>query len=1172
MKKLFYAIGWLSVMVILLLLSLTIVVAFAWPTIGGLLLFICLLLLLLLLRGAMVFMPEIMNKLRWINKFWRKGNNRLEYLLYQHWWQGGYLQSWRRFRSLLHRNGHVPPWFLVVGERGNGKQKLLTHCNVAPMTGKNLPSLTENTFTCRWWFFRRAMYMVVSGRYTEGQSLYRQAWLRLISWIAQVRKPAGVLVCLSVEQLLNSDNRALYIAARQVRAQLEPLQIRLERRLPIWLILTHSETLPGFDHWCTQLSVEQHTELLGDFIEHHTVGNVTDVLDKSMNTIVNTLKMMRLKLLNQQRQQPNAEILALPETVAQLQPALGCYLNALFDQDHYLEHGLLRGLFFTAEHQTAGIFSHRLLGEYLPDQVQHSQDQRSNSVLLTGWRTLTKRVFVSLLGLMLVYSAGSALMTTWRGVMQLENIHKVNLLERSYLRYRQVEYWSQETLPSLLFYPVIHTMEQRMAQQYQQQAPVNAFDPASLATHLLTRFRNAEAPQKQLLALHWARFINIEQAMAHGATLETLQRMPAYSASLLSGENDPLSAEQRVALRLAQYRQGNAQQEFEQWRNVLQTLLEDSNNWQWLLADEQPAGTHSLTLADFWPLTREDAATINARIRGVYTQAGEQDIQATLGELAQALNRPEFFTPLQRSFYQQYQSQRQSEWLAFAQIMPQGETLVRGKKNWQALILATSQYDSPYITFMTQLERDLATIEPAEQQPWLQTQHRLWQLHGYAQKSSVMQRVSLGNLSLRQRIMSWFGISPQISVRLDDNVLTRYRVYRQAVQLNSQRELLSDIETEVLVKNALNNEKGELDDSGLRALFNRFTLWRHEAESKQNTEVTGLNESLWRLYQGDAHLVLRYAFLSAASRLQTQWESKVIWPMEKLSRQELFDGRELNARLYEYSNAFVRDTAEYALDIRPEGIKRQEMEDVLFPFSDDFIFYINNLIQPNDLLSATSDIRRRLQEKLALLESGQQLATAQQEPEQEQKPSAEVTIVSQPATANQGAKVLPIGSSVTLSCDDGVQQLKSMNFNDSMTLHWSPGTCGKVQIDVYFPRFTLSKSYVGPDGLLQFMHAFSRGELTLAAQTFPQRRDELSALGINNITVRYQVSGSKAVSTLYQQWQQHQQQQTALLEQRNRLDSQLLNLSEPTVAKGTLSTLPSQITTHWNELRKPKSE
>ncbi|MER2472086.1 type VI secretion protein IcmF/TssM N-terminal domain-containing protein [Photorhabdus laumondii] len=1169
MKKLFYAIGWLSVMVILLLLSLTIAVAFSWPTIGGLLLFICLLLLLLLLRVAMAFMPEIMNKLRWVNKFWRKGNNRLEYLLYQHWRQGGYLQSWRRFRSLLHRNEPVPPWFLVVGERGNGKQKLLTRCNVVPMTGKNLPALTENTFTCRWWFFRRAMYMVVSGRYTEGQSLYRQAWLRLISWIAQGRKPAGVLVCLSVEQLLNSDNRALYIAARQVRAQLEPLQIRLERRLPIWLILTHSETLPGFDHWCTQLSVEQHAELLGDFIEHHTVGNVTDVLDKSMNTIVNTLKMMRLKLLNQQRQQPNAEILALPETVAQLQPALGCYLNALFDQDHYLEHGLLRGLFFTAEHQTAGVFSQRLLGEYLPDQVQHSQDQRSHSVLLTGWRTLTKRVCVSLLSLMLVYGVGNALMTTWHGVTQLENIHEADPLERSYLRYQKVEYWLQETLPSLFFYPVTHTMEQRMAQQYQQQAPVGAFNPESVATHLLARFHNAEAPQKRLLVLHWARFINIEQAMTHGATIETLQRMPAYSASLLSGENDPLSAEQRVALRLAQYRQGNAQQAFDQWQNVLQTLLEDSNNWQWLLADEQPAGTHSLTLADFWPLASDDVATINTRIRGIYTQAGEQDIQATLGELAQALNRPAFFTPLQRSFYQQYQNQRQSEWLAFAQTMPQGEMLVRGKKNWQALILAAGQYDSPYITFLTQLERDLSTIEQADRQPWLQTQQRLWQLHGYVQKSGMMQRVSLGNFSVRQRIMSWLGISPQISVRLDDTALTRYRAYRQAVQLNSQRELLSDMETEVLVKNALNNEKGELDDSGLRALFNRFTLWRHETESKQSA---GVNETLWRLYQGDAHLVLRYAFLSAASRLQTQWESKVIWPMEKLSRQELFDGRELNARLYEYSNAFVRDTAGYALDIRPEGIKRQEIEDVVFPFSDDFIFYINNLIQPNDLLSATSDIRRRLQEKLALLESEQQLTTAQQEPEQEQKSSAEVTIVSQPATANRGAKVLPVGSSVTLSCDDGVQQLKSMNFNDNMTLHWSPGTCGKVQIDIYFPRFTLSKSYVGSDGLLQFMHAFSRGELTLAAQAFPQRRDELSALGINNITVRYQVSESTAVSTLYQQWQQHQQQQTALLEQRNRLDSQLLNLSEPTVAKGTLSTLPSQITTHWNELRKPKSE
>ncbi|NHB91185.1 type VI secretion protein IcmF/TssM N-terminal domain-containing protein [Photorhabdus cinerea] len=1167
MKKLFYAIGWLSVMVVLLLLSLIIAVAFSWPTIGGLILFLCLLLLLLLLCGAMALIPQITNRLSRINRFWRQGNNRLEYLLYQHWWWGGRLQSWRRFRSRLHRNGPVPPWFLVVGERGSGKQPLLARSNVVPMAGRDLTSFSENAFTCRWWFFRRVMYMVVSGRYTEGQSLYRQAWLRLIRWIAQVRNPAGILVCLSVEQLLNSDNRALYTMARNVRAQLEPLQIRLERRLPIWLILTHSEALPGFSHWCSQLSAEQRADLLGCFIDKHTDGNVTDVLDISMHTIVDTLKMMRLKLLNQQRQQPQAEVLALPETVAQLKPALGCYLSALFERDHYLEHGLLRGVFFTAEHQTElqqteGVFSHRLLGEYLPGQIR-----RSDSVLLTGWRTLAKRALVSVFSLTMVYGAGSALVSTWRGVTQLENIHETNPLERSYLRYQQVERWLQQTLPPLLFYPVTYTTEQRMAREYQQQVPVDVFNPESIVTRLLTRFRNAETPQKRLLVLHWARFINIEQAMARGASLETLQHMPAYSASLLSGTDDPLRSDQRVALRLAQYRQGNAQQAFDQWRDGLQTLLEDSSNWQWILADEQPVGTHSLTLADFWPLTGDDAAKANARIRGIYTQAGERDIQATLDELALALNRPELFSPLQRSFYQQYQNQRQSEWLAFAQTMPQAEGLVRGKKNWQTLVLATGQYGSPYIVFLSRLESDLSTVKQEDRQPWLQAQQRLWQLHGYVQKGSMMQRVSLGNISLRQRIMSWLGISPQISVQLDDNTLTRYRDYRQAIQLNSQRELLSDMETESLVKNALSDGKGELNDNGLRTLFNRFALWRHETESKQNA---GVNETLWRLYQGDAHLVLRYAFLSAASRLQTQWESKVIWPMEKLSGQALFDGRELNARLYEYSNAFVRDTADYALDIRPEGIKRQEIEGVAFPFSDNFIFYINNLIQPNNMLSSTSDIRRRLQEKLTLLENEHELAAAQQEPEQEQ--SAEVVMTSQPATANRGARVLPVGSSVTLSCDDGEQQLRSMNFNDSMTLHWNPASCGKVQIDVYFPSFTLSKSYVGTDGLLQFIRAFSRGELTLAAQAFPQRHNELSALGINNITVRYQISGEKAVSSLYQQWQQRQQQQTVLLEQRNRLDSQLLDLSEPTVAKGSLSTLPLQITTYWNELRKPKSE
>lgn len=1162
MKSFFSALGWFCAIVVILIASLTIAVIASWSTLTGVVLFLSLFSLLIIIYITIKKAPDIFNIIRRLRFFKRHASNPFERLLWQHWWRGGRVQSWRRYLAQWQGRATPPPWFLITGPKGSGKANLLNKGHVSLLPEKNGVFSSNRFSTCRWWFFGQAMYLLVAGRCVDGSLRYRQAWFNLTRWMSKVRRPSGVIVCLPMEMLLTAEPKALYAAARSMRDQLEPLQLGLGHRLPIWLMVTGLEAIPGFSQWCSQLPDETRQELLGCFIEENMDGNVAGALEECMLKVTAALQTAGLKMCTVRRTQPEYAQLELPERIAELQPALCCYARALFESDRYQQHGLLRGLFFSAHitpegrTQPENFFSVRLLEEYLPVMAQ-----RYTPVPIPCRRSLIKGLLWGAVILFIASLLLSGLLKTYRGVAQLDDVIHQPPQKQRYLRFQQLEAWRQTAhWSSLLFYPVTYMLEKRIAAPYLYQPGSDLFEPTdNIVKQLRQQFSLAGVNQRRDLILNWVRFINTEQAMVSGASLATLQALPMWSSDLLSGKKTSLPAEQNVALRLAAWRLGDTHPNLALYRSVLKTMLEQSSDWQWLLTDDDIAQTSSLTLADFWPISDELANKADARISGKYTETGHQILVGIINEVGQALKEPAWFAMQRKHVLSLYQQQQQIAWLTFSQAMPEGESLVRGKKEWQSMILSISQSDSPYMKFLRRMTRDLSDINDENQQEWLHTQRKLWQLQSYLQKSHLMKRVSLGNISLRQRILSSLGISPQVSVQLNDTVLSRYQNWRQAIETSGQQVLAGEEEAGQMVKTALSYHDEASKDNALNTMFIRFSLWRNATQSQP---YQGSDEFLWRLWQGDARLIMQYAAIATAAQLQSQWETNVIWPIEKLKQDNLIDEKELNARLYEYVTGFVRDKAAFALQIHPKGITPREKEGISIPLYDSFIFYLNGVLNPEAMLSSTPQIRRRLLEKQLILKSDQDADSDR--PQQDLEAPAEITLTSLPATANRGAWLLPTGSTFTLQCQDNLQQLSSMNFKESKVIKWNPQSCGAVQIDVRFPTFTLSKRFEGADGLLKFMSAFSGNELTLAASLFPEQRDTLNAMHINNIIVRYQIRGQEQVSALYTQWQNNQQQRISLQRQSAEIDTQIANLNQPDIARGSFSNLPQDITAGWN--------
>lgn len=269
---------------------------------------------------------------------------RLEYVLSEHWKTGAAVI--KRIR----RRKQPIPWFILTGGR-SGKTTLMAGAGLPLFSNEPESSLVVPTRTLRWWFFRSAGFLDLSSHFLSKTPAFERGWLRLVNWCGRLPAPAGIVVCVSVTELLEKDEAALHLHARHIRTQIEPLVNKVRRRLPVYLFITCCDRVAGFSHWANKLSPAQRQQPLGYYWRHSPVVDGKDpaLLDPLFTCVKDGLDKVRVSQLS--GGEPDGETLPLmnfPEQLPQLQPALQRYLAALCEPDAYFQPAELGGIWFTA--------------------------------------------------------------------------------------------------------------------------------------------------------------------------------------------------------------------------------------------------------------------------------------------------------------------------------------------------------------------------------------------------------------------------------------------------------------------------------------------------------------------------------------------------------------------------------------------------------------------------------------------------------------------------------------------------------------------------------------------------------------------------------------------------------------------------------------------------------
>jgi len=273
---------------------------------------------------------------------------------------GGLLKGWSA--QLDGRYLYELPWYLIIGAPGSGKTTALRNCGLrfplAQDVGEQAVRGVGGTRHCDWWFTDQAVLIDTAGRFTTQDSDRdndRATWGGFLGLLkrSRPRQPVnGVLVTVSITDLLTRSAAERRQHAATVRQRLQELHEDLGLKFPIYLLVTKADLLAGFMDYFATLDRDRRatpwgaTFALDDKLKDDNAqglrqfGTEFDALQRRLNDgLVERLQAER-------DPQRRARIYGFPGQFAGLRGVLQEFLDAVFSPSSFEVQPLLRGVYF----------------------------------------------------------------------------------------------------------------------------------------------------------------------------------------------------------------------------------------------------------------------------------------------------------------------------------------------------------------------------------------------------------------------------------------------------------------------------------------------------------------------------------------------------------------------------------------------------------------------------------------------------------------------------------------------------------------------------------------------------------------------------------------------------------------------------------------------------------
>jgi len=254
------------------------------------------------------------------------------------------------------------PWYIIIGPPGSGKSTALLNSGLrfplAERFGQQPLGGVSGTRNCDWFFTDEAILIDTAGRYITQESHRVQdaaewnGFLDLLKHYRPRRPINGVLVTVSVSDLLLEGESERRTHAQAVHNRIQELHEKLGIQFPIYLLLTKCDLLAGFYEYFGDYDEDHRAQVWGEtFADASLTSAGKSVLGFALafDELVQRLNNHTLKRIQEIRDiQRRSLVLDFPQQLALLKPSLIEFLEIAFSSSRYEIQPLLRGVYFTS--------------------------------------------------------------------------------------------------------------------------------------------------------------------------------------------------------------------------------------------------------------------------------------------------------------------------------------------------------------------------------------------------------------------------------------------------------------------------------------------------------------------------------------------------------------------------------------------------------------------------------------------------------------------------------------------------------------------------------------------------------------------------------------------------------------------------------------------------------
>jgi hypothetical protein len=266
--------------------------------------------------------------------------------------------------------------YLLIGEPGSGKSELMRKAELdylSNINDKNQGIGGTNTF--HWWVTKKSAVIDVAGKifFSRWGNTSDVEWRYFVKQLCKIKRKKhlinGIILTLPIDALIADKDTLLKEKALAISESLYTLQKHVHLCLPLYIVITKVDQLPGFIEFFKNLDNNQRKEIFGWNNNSDTVGkyDYKDII-KYFDKLKHSLEKYRASLLlsssstrfdkEYNRAHYNMPLFIFPQSLCSIKSKLISYLDTIFSPAQLTEQRelFLQGIYFTAATNTGEIY------------------------------------------------------------------------------------------------------------------------------------------------------------------------------------------------------------------------------------------------------------------------------------------------------------------------------------------------------------------------------------------------------------------------------------------------------------------------------------------------------------------------------------------------------------------------------------------------------------------------------------------------------------------------------------------------------------------------------------------------------------------------------------------------------------------------------------------------